>query len=274
MSIPFCIKEVDLNLDIHEIVSGPHDICTDCEPLDSTSALSNFFEIPVENERFFISVGQDNLASFSNRIINNNQVNYFKGKVFLGSKTSNSPWNFYLDPYSIELASFVDIDPHFLDLKPSLIESKLISKEIPEGQILYFGLSENSKQTNISEINFCQNPLVWDSIASYDIETGEMVQRGFCKGECNNIVYDYENEFGYCNDTVPLDIDAYIEELYKNYPGLEHKLSDLNDLRYMYIDTESEDLSVEMLMDQINRVKNLEKALEKDTSPLVIEGLL
>lgn len=272
MTIPFCIREVDLNSEIHEIVSGPHDVCTGCDPLDSTSTLSNFFEIPVENESFFISVSQNNLASFSNKINNNNQVSYFKGKVFLESKTSNSPWNFYLDPSSIELANFVDIDTHFLNLKPSLIESKLMNKEIAEGQTLYFGLTENSKQTNVSEINFCQHPLVWDSIVSYDIETGEMVQRGFCKGECSNIIYDYENEFGYCADVVPFDLDKYIEEMYKNYPGLEHKISDLNDLRYMYLDTELEDLSTEMIMDQIERIKNLEKALVKDD--LIIEGLL
>lgn len=269
----FCIPEEEYDEELYDIVSGPHESCVDCEPLDSTSTLSNFFEIPLENESLFISVGQDNLFSISNRIVNNSQPSYFKGKVFLGSKNSNSPWNFYLDSSSIELVNFVDIDSNLLDLKPSLIESKLANEEISEGQTLYFGLNENSKQTNVSEINICQHPLVWDSVPFYDTEIGEMVQKGFCRGDCDNIVYDYENEFGYCADDIPLDPDSYLQEIYENYPGLEHKISDLNnELSYMYLDTESEDLPIEDVYEEIEKIKNLERILAEDHYPLTIEG--
>lgn len=201
----FCIKESEYDENIHVIVSGPHDACTTCSPLPSLAPLASFFEISVpvasmagaSQETIFFKISDDDVARFArSQITRPNGEIRMSARVAKGPEAYNSPWQFHLDPSSVEFVSADSADPSVTDLNPSLIEQMLSSESLTEGTQVYFTHPSRLLQTTMSGLSMCEFPLRWS--CGNTSSGGTNYQVGVCEGDCQERYSDGFVE--YCLD--------------------------------------------------------------------------
>ena len=185
----FCIPASQYDPELHDIVSGPHSICTGCDPLPSGSRFK-FFEISLTNTsilssheyKIFIKVDED-----VSKLLNRTSGQGFIGmRVVGGSVHYNPTWNFHLDPLSIRFVSLNEMDQvpsDMINLNPSTIEEMVGNGIIPQGTEIFFSFDGKFRQMEISGMTMCQDPLVWTSEPV--MERGIYVQMGRCDGNCS-----------------------------------------------------------------------------------------
>ena len=217
--MPFCIPEEEYDEELHEIVSGPHDTCTDCSAIGLGGSLADFgsfFEIPSPPEPFGIMSSssllirtQDfNTHSFAINVIQKNLGGiYTRCRVFLKPSYYNKPWN--LD---IELNGFfgiLDVVEERLDLSPSTIEQMLSDGLAEDGSDFYFLFSGKAKQVEFSGLIFCDKPL---SISLNRVigQSGSIGLEGRCEGDCTGKTDDGLS--GYCPEYESEQLMSRIED--------------------------------------------------------------
>ena len=216
--MPFCIPEEEYDEELHEIVSGPHDTCTGCNPLPS-ERFGDFFEISVTDgndpslqQVMIVRIEDSELAATADFMMQAENV-YISGRIFSGTQTYNSSWPFYMDPSSVSLVVENNVPQQNKDVGLVQLKESIESNSIEDGSEFHFKFSRKSRLMDVKGVTYCYDPLIWTPFLALDDSSQVYVQVASCEGDCQN---KYEDEFlGACDDFVDQNIQA-IEDAAKD----------------------------------------------------------
>ena len=110
---------------------------------------------------------------------------YLVGKISIGSKSYNSPWNFYIDPNTIDLVYSSSPPNENINIPPSEIEYNIENGTFQENtEVCYDFLGSYITEMELKGVIYCGDPLVWNSRKEIDPETNQPIQIGYCEGNC------------------------------------------------------------------------------------------